>query len=174
MRRGSLRPAARGHQSFSPPSSPKEPCGPQVSLPCTGFSAGLTRPRGLLASPGWEDSGPWRRGLSPAHRVLDLPRAGKNGSHWALGSGSDSHMCIPCASCSHAWTPGCVRIHLACLERLMMDRSPGSTQRCLGVCVCGGPSVCLFLLLPPAAPLGLGPGSGEGRMWRGCWALGLF
>lgn len=85
------------------------------------------RPAGLV----WMGRlrGPWRRGrgLSPAHWALDLARAEKNGFRWALGSGSDSHMCIPWASWSHAVDPWVSR-----LEKLLMDRSPGSTRRCLG------------------------------------------
>lgn len=131
--RGSLWPAARGQWSLSSPSFPKEPLWTPVLWPCTSSSTGLTRPRGLLASPGWEDSGARGEEAGGSAQLTGRwiwPGLGRMASAGLWAVALTSHMGIPWASWSHAVDPWVSR-----LEKLLMDRSPGSTRRCLGGCV---------------------------------------
>lgn len=157
---GSLWPAARGQRSLSSSSSPQEPLWTPGLWPCITFSAGLTRPRGLLASLDGKTQGPVekRRWIWPG--LGGMAPAGLWG---AAQTPTWASLVLPVHTLR---TPGCAGLRPARLERLMIGQEPRQHSE-----VSGG---CLLLFLLPAAPLGLGAGSGEGRVRRGCWALGPF
>lgn len=68
----------------------------------------------------------------PGHWIW--PELGRLVPAGLWGEALTPHMCIPWASCSHSVDPWAYRDTPGPLGRLMMDGSPCSTQRCLGVC----------------------------------------
>lgn len=76
------------------------------------------------------------------------PRLGENCSHWALARGFDSPRCACLVLPVHTlWTLWVCQDPCILLERLLMDRCPGNTQRGLelGECLLLLPSSCWFL-----------------------------